>query len=97
MRVKVQALRVRGLLIRADQPPRVGELIVAERRDVKLGRAVTTAKLIDQCAGDVDLLPEIYDARLLWVNGADMRLTGIERTDDAEYAQTWKVEVERHA
>ncbi len=97
MRVKVQTLRRRGSLVRDDQPPRIGDLVVAERRDPKLSRAVTTARLIDQRSGDVDLLPEIYDARLLWVNGADMRLTGIERADDGDYAQTWRVEVEQHA
>lgn len=99
MRVKVRTLLRRGIAASSheDQPPLAGDLVVTERRDPRLGRNVTTARLLDERTQSVDVLPEIYDARLLWLDGHAMRLTGIERAQDAGYAQTWAIEVRQDA
>jgi hypothetical protein len=34
----------------------------------------------------------LNDARLLWVGGSKMRLTGMESVGSVDYAQTWSVE-----
>jgi hypothetical protein len=41
----------------------------------------------------MDVLPELLDARLLWAQDNKWRLSGIERIDDVDYAQTWSVEM----
>jgi hypothetical protein len=99
MRVRVRKLRKSGRVLNRDElkdiPPLVGVLRVAEVRDHELGRPIVCARLLDPTTKvDVDLTPELGDARLLWVEGRKMRLTGIERLQDADVAQTWSVELD---
>ena len=77
-----------------ENPPFVGELSVAENRDLELGRTTVRARLRAALTeGGADILPELTDAHLLWAADNKMRLTGFERVDKASYAQTWSVEV----
>lgn len=98
MQVKVRCLRREGRNLHSQgplaQPPSVGELTVAEGRDIELGRVVVRARLL-QVRGSIesDMLPELSDARLLWVGDKELRLDGFERVNNAAYAQTWAVEV----
>lgn len=98
MRVRVQLMRRNGrVLIAADrdkQPPYAGFLSVTEKRDAKISRTLVQARLISMSTGTgVDLLPALNDVQLLWAENNEMRLTGIERINDVDYAQTWSVEV----
>lgn len=98
MRVKVRTLHRKGHLLPREfavqQPPRIGALRVAEERDHELGRPVLRARLLDASSGiEVDLMPDLSDARLLWAENNRLRFAGFERVDDANYAQTWEVEV----
>jgi hypothetical protein len=99
MRVRVRRLRKQGRMLNRDElkdiPPHVGMLRVAEVRDHQLSRPVLCARLLDLTTKvDTDMLPELADARLLEVAGRSMRLTGIERLQEADVAQTWLIEVE---
>ena len=99
MRVRVRRLRKQGRLLNRDElndiPHHEGLLRVSEVRDHQLSRPVLCARLLDLTAKlDTDVLPELADARLLEVAGRRMRLTGIERLQEADVAQTWLVEVE---
>ena len=98
MRVKVRPLQSKGQLLprqlATQQPPRIGALRVAEERDHELGRPVLRARLLDTQNGtEADLLPDLSDARLLWAENNRLRFAGFERVDNANYAQTWEVEV----
>lgn len=98
MRVKVRLLYCQGRLAThspgAEPPRHVGELSVSESRDLKLERTSLRARLLDATRGTgADVLPELYDARLIWLQGNQWRITGYERIDDVAYAQTWAVEV----
>ena len=46
-----------------------------------------------QSGTEADLLPDLSDARLLWAENNRLRFAGFERVDNANYAQTWEVEV----
>lgn len=97
MRVKVRPMRRQGCNLRqAEQmalPPFVGELSVAEGRDIELGRPVVRARLLDVIgSAGCDILPELSDVQLLWAADRKLRLSGFEQVDKAAYAQTWAVE-----
>lgn|ERR1043165_1590967 len=99
MRVRVRRLRKQGRMLNRDElkdvPPHVGVLHVAEVRDHQLSRPVLCARLLDPATKlETDIIPELGDARLLEVAGRRLRLTGIERLQEADVAQTWLVEVE---
>ncbi|RKJ94543.1 hypothetical protein [Alicycliphilus denitrificans] len=98
MRVKVRPLQCKGRMLprqlAKEQPPHIGALRVAEERDHELSRSVLRARLLDTQGGtEIDLLPDLSDARLLWANDNRLRFAGFERVDNANYAQTWEVEV----
>lgn len=99
MRVQVLALRKNGRNLDKSQlegvPPRVGELRVREMRDIELNRPSLQARLFDPTkTGEADLLPALEDARLLYVEGNRIRITGIERLAEADVAQTWDVKLD---
>jgi hypothetical protein len=97
LKVHVRPLRRQGRnLPNKEQmalPPLVGVLAVNEQRDVELGRNTVRARLLDEKTGN-DILPELSSALLLWADKNRMRLTGLERVDRADYAQTWSIEVQ---
>jgi hypothetical protein len=96
MKVHVRPLRRQGRNLHSEelkaQPPFAGILSVNEQRDIELGRNTVRARLVDDKSGN-DILPELSGALLLWADKNKMRLTGLERVDRADYAQTWSVEV----
>ena len=96
MRVKVRPMRRFGRQFFASEqspmPPHVGILKVAEVRDLSLERQDLRARLVD-LRNESDVIPVLNDARLLHVDGERMRLTGVERVGDTDYAQTWSVEI----
>jgi hypothetical protein len=99
MRVQVLALRNKGRNLNKSElegvPRRVGVLRVREMRDIELNRPSLQARLFDPTkTGESDLLPALEDARLLYVEGDRLRITGIERLADADVAQTWDVELD---
>lgn len=97
MRVKVRPLRKEGRLLTSQTPKApsfAGILSVGETRDHASGRTFARAKLTGISDGaSSDVLPELLDARLLWAQESKLRVAGFERIGDAEYAQTWAVEV----
>jgi hypothetical protein len=96
MKVQVRRMRRQGRnLIGKDHltlPPFVGVLSVQEKRDIEQGRNTVRARLIDDKSGN-DILPELNGALLLWASKNRMRITGLERVDKADFAQTWSIEV----
>ena len=96
MRVQVRPMRRQGRnmpnIEHMALPPVIGVLAVNEQRDIELGRNAARARLIDDRSGN-DVLPELSSVQLLWVDKNRMRLTGLERIDKADYAQTWSIEV----
>jgi hypothetical protein len=77
-----------------DAPSVTGRLSFDEKRDPELCRTVMRAQLrsLLQEQG-AELLPDLTDARVLWIDGSRMRLSGLERLENASYAQTWPVEL----
>ncbi|MGB4358938.1 MAG: hypothetical protein WBJ19_00805 [Rhodoferax sp.] len=96
MKVHVRPMRRQGRNLPNVEmmalPPIVGILTVNEQRDIELGRNTVRARLLDDKSGN-DVLPELTSALLLWANKNRMRLTGLERVDKADYAQTWSIEL----
>lgn len=98
MRVKVRPLRKEGrLLVSSEQPKSPGFsgiFAVDETRDHASGRTLVRAKLTGISTGaNIDVLPELLDARVLWAQESKLRVVGFERIGSIEYAQTWSVEV----
>jgi hypothetical protein len=98
MKVKVRTLLKRGRLLPQQEghaiPPYVGVLSIGEGREPKLGRTVVRASLVDPLQGQgIELLPELTDARVLWLEDGKFRVGGFEWVDNAAYSQTWAVEV----
>lgn len=100
MRVKVLTLRKAGRLRLAAEVkesasrPFIGDLSVDQVRDPKIGRTLLRARLLNISEGtQKDVLPELSDAQLLWAGNGKMRLSGLERCNDADVAQTWSIEV----
>lgn len=98
MRVEVRPLNVHGKpLTRAQHqrlPASVGKLKVIEKRSSKLDRIVLCATLTSVSDGlETELLPELGEAQVIWVDDGVMRIRGIEVLEGVQYAQTWAVKV----
>jgi hypothetical protein len=98
MRVKVRRLRELGQHLlgaeHATRPPVVGELSIAESRDLEFGRTLVCARLTDaQSESGPDLVPVLVEAKLIWAAANKFRLSGIERVEKTIYSQTWSVEL----
>jgi hypothetical protein len=97
MRFAVRFLRHRGRVLPwrevINRPPRVGDVRIEETRDEALRRYVRTAKLYPDDAPVVALkgLPELFDVRVVAMSQQAFTLSGIERRDGADYAQSWLV------
>ena len=53
-----------------------------------------SARLLNISEGtQKDVLRELSDVQLLWAGDGRMRLSGFERCNDADVAQTWSIEV----
>lgn len=96
MRFAVRLLRRRGRLLSrydvANLPPLIGDLRVEEMMDTVCGRYLRTASLRpdDRVVGPA-LIPDLFDVHLIGMSPIAFSLTGIERMDGAEFAQSWLV------
>jgi hypothetical protein len=98
MKVAVQLVNERGRNIPAKERGAMrtyrGVLRIHEVRHQGLGRICVTAHLV--CATDtteLDLLPALHDAAVLFLRDGRMRVRGFEVMDGAQYGQTWDVRV----
>ena len=102
MKAKVLPLRKNGRLLTSSDSP-VGATAAArfagifsidEFRDVPSKRTMVRARLVGITTGtESNVLPDLYDARVLHAQDTKMRIHGFERAGNVEYAQTWVVEV----
>ena len=96
MRFAVRFLRYRGRIVPyrevVNRPALVGELRIEECHDEELHRYVRTATLHHGSASTYRAdVPRLYDVRLMAMSPLAFTLTGLERIDGAEYAQSWLV------
>lgn len=93
--VNVKGRQLKGLALKAA-PSHPGTLRLREDRMNLLSRAVMRAEVRSTVDGvEATVLPPLVDAQLIWLDGKELRLRGIEVVDDVQYAQTWIVEVLR--
>jgi hypothetical protein len=98
MRVEVRPINQNGRPLgkaeRQSSPPSRGRLKVAENRLHSFGRVVMCAKLVSATDGlETELLPELLDAELIWLDGETIRLRGVEQVGGALFGQTWDIKV----
>lgn len=96
MRFIVRFLRYRGRILPwrdvINQPPKYGDLRIEECLDENLRRYIRTARLFDEAnILPSKTLPELLDVRLMAMSPQAFTLTGFERADGVEYAQSWLV------
>jgi len=97
VRFAVRLLRHRGRVLPwrevVNRPPLVGDLRIEEIRDEELRRYLRTALLSDDFsvrpAAD---RPCLFDVHIVGMSPQAFSLTGFERVDGAEYAQSWLVQ-----
>jgi len=96
MRFVVRFLRHHGRILPwrevINRTPKYGDLRIEECRDEELRRYVRTARLFDE--GNVlpsKALPELLDVRIMAMSPQAFTLTGFERVEGVEYAQSWLV------
>lgn len=97
MQATVKTLREKGRNLNRDElkgvPAFVGKLRIREERDRELNRTMVCAQLLDPTStADQNLVPMLVDACLVWGEDNKWRITGMERLEDADVAQTWSVE-----
>ena len=96
MRFAVRFLRYRGRILPwrevMNRPALVGDLRVEARMDEELRRYVKLARLVDLFSV-VSHAPEreLLDVTLVAMSPQAFTLTGFERENGAEYAQSWLV------
>ena len=98
MRFAIRFLRRRGRILPwrevVNQNPRFGDLRIEECLDVELHRYVRTARLFDEAdtrSAHPPTRPELLDVRIVTMSPQAFTLTGFERMDGGEYAQSWLV------
>lgn len=96
MRFVVRFLRYRGRVLPwrevMNQTPKYGDLRIDECLDENLRRYLRTARLFDEAKVlPSKALPELLDVRLMAMSPQAFTLTGFERADGVEYAQSWLV------
>jgi hypothetical protein len=99
MNVVIRPINVRGRPLRTVERKAsksfVGVLRVREERNSLLNRAFTQAELVSDLDGQHGLvLPPLVDARIIWLKGKNLRITGMEVVEDLQYYQTWEIEVQ---
>ena len=96
MRFAVRFLRYRGRIVPyrevVNRPALVGELRIEECHDDELHRYARTAALHHESTSTYRAdAHRLYDVRLMTMSPLAFTLTGLERIDGAEYAQSWLV------
>jgi hypothetical protein len=89
-------LRYRGRILPwrevINQSPKYGDLRIEETLDQELHRYVRMASLFDTTnVLPSTKLPQLLDARLMAMSPQAFTLTGFERIEGVEYAQSWLV------
>ncbi len=76
------------------QPQHQGLLSLSEEHDRELRRSVRSARLCSELDGS-HVVPALRDVVVLWIGGAHMTLTGLERDDitNRSVAQSWYIEI----
>ena len=92
----VRLLRCRGRVLPwrevANRPPLRGDLRIEQCYDEELRRHVRTARLLDPAApAYARQPPTLLDVRLIGMSPSAFSLSGIERVDGVEFAQSWLV------
>jgi hypothetical protein len=100
MNVIVRPINVKGKPLKTSErrasKTYVGRLRIREDRLTFLNRAFTQAELLSNIDGqEAPVLPPLVDARVLWLDDAAMRMTGMEIVEGLQYYQTWDIEVQR--
>lgn len=98
MQVEVRPINIRGKALakgeREKSPASRGRLRVSENRLHAFGRVVMCAKLVSATDGvETQLLPELLDAHLIWLDEKSLRLRGNELVDGILFGQTWDIKV----
>lgn len=98
MRVEIRPINLRGKALKKAErdalAPVCGKLKVFENRLHALGRTLLCARVLSVSDGlETDLLPELLDAQLLWLDDKAIRLRGVEQVDGTSYGQTWDIKV----
>lgn len=96
MRFVVHFLRYRGRILPwrevVNRAPKFGDLRIEECLDEALHRYVRTARLFDEAnVLPSKTLPELLDVRIMAMSPQAFTLTGFERVEGVEYAQSWLV------
>ena len=96
MLFSVRVMRNRGRCLTqrelANAPHLVGDLRVEELHDEVLRRHVRVARLVDRSRPrDPDRLPPLYDVTLPAMSPQAFTLTGFERVEGTDYAQSWLI------
>jgi hypothetical protein len=75
------------------QPEYVGSFSFEEVPSSVFKRTVATARL--QAPGGRDVLPPLYEAKLLWCKGGEARVSGLEvdEVTRTRTAQCWNVQI----
>jgi hypothetical protein len=99
MKVEIQPIYVKGRSMRSRERATMakyhGKLQLREERVQELGRLALVAHLISERDGaQSPVLPPLHDACVLYVNGSQLRIRGFELVDEAQYGQTWDVQVQ---
>ena len=98
MRVEIRPMNLRGKVMRKAErdalAPARGKLKILENRIHSLGRTVRVAQVLSTTDGsESELLPELLDAEVLWLDGVVMRVRGTEMVDGTAFGQTWDIKV----
>src|SRR5262245_37427674 len=96
MRFSVVRLRSKGRPLPKhewmNRPPVVGDLRVEELFDAELRRHLRMARVVNMGrVKDPDELPPLYEPLLVAMSPLAFSLTGFERIEGADYAQSWLV------
>ena len=98
MRVEIRPMNLRGKVMKKAErdalAPARGKLKIFENRIHTLGRTVRVAHVLSTTGDtEVELLPELLDAEVIWLDGALIRIRGIEMVDGTAFGQTWDIKV----
>ena len=98
MQVEVRPINVGGRPLptsqRKKEPASRGKLRIFENRNHRLGRVVLCATLTHATDGlNTEMLPELMDAQVIWLDDKVMRVRGVEDVGGTMYAQTWEIMV----
>ena len=97
MKVEIRLVNEQGRAlptrVRKEREKYLGFLRARQERVDALGRFVTKAQLLHTDGTFNQVLPELVDAHLLWVEDGAIRISGTEQVKDVQFTQTWEGKV----